>query len=240
MKAILEVCVDSAAGLAAAIDGGADRIELCSSLALGGLTPSAGLMATAAASPVPVYAMIRPHADGFVYSTHDEAAMAADIDTARRLGLAGIVTGALTPGGTLDLPCLARLLERAAGMGKTLHRVVDLLPAPEEAVGAAADLGFHRILSSGGAAAAAQGLPTLAKMVEVAAGRVRIMPGGAVRASNVVRILAGTGAIEVHASCSSLAPGATGKDAELGLVAPSRKMTDSAAVKALKKAIDAS
>src|SRR6478752_597825 len=91
---LLEVCVDSPRGLAAAIEGGADRIELCSALEVGGLTPLAGLMKAAAAAPIPVYAMIRPHAGPFIFDAADEVAMMADIDAVKAFGLAGVVIGA--------------------------------------------------------------------------------------------------------------------------------------------------
>ncbi|HCO54934.1 MAG TPA: copper homeostasis protein CutC, partial [Pelagibacterium sp.] len=119
---ILEICVDDAAGLAAAISGGADRIELCSSLALGGLTPTPGLMALAATSPIPVYAMIRPRAGDFVFSRDDVATMETDIDAARSAGLSGVVLGATHPDGRLDTAILERLVTRASGLGLTLHR----------------------------------------------------------------------------------------------------------------------
>ena len=99
---LLEVCVEDAIGLQAAINGGAGRIELCSALGLGGLTPSPGLMAEAARSPIPVMAMIRPRAGGFVWSTEDLRQMKADIAAARTAGLAGVVLGASRPDGRLD------------------------------------------------------------------------------------------------------------------------------------------
>ena len=108
MSVLLEVCVDSPQGLAAAIAGGAGRIELCSALELGGLTPVAGLMKAAAAAPIPVYAMIRPHAGHFVFDAADEEAMMADIDAVRAFGLAGVVIGANRQDGRLDMPLISR------------------------------------------------------------------------------------------------------------------------------------
>lgn len=101
-RIVLEICVDDAAGLAAARAGGADRIELCAALALGGLTPSAGLMAQAAGIGLPVMAMIRPRAGDFVWSPDERAAMLVEIAAARAAGLAGVVIGASLPDGRLE------------------------------------------------------------------------------------------------------------------------------------------
>ncbi|MGL6211569.1 MAG: copper homeostasis protein CutC, partial [Paracoccaceae bacterium] len=125
---ILEVCVDTVAGLEAAVAGGADRIELCTGLALGGLTPSAGLMRHAAGCGVPVMAMIRPRAGDCVWSEAELLAMEADIAAAQAAGLAGAVLGASMPDGCLDRVALARLVQAAQGMDLTLHRCFDLVP----------------------------------------------------------------------------------------------------------------
>ena len=124
----IEVCVDSAASLSAAVAGGADRVELCAALALGGLTPSAGFMAQAAGYGVPVLAMIRPRAGDFVFSTDEVAQMLTDIAAARAAGLAGVVLGASLPDGRLDRDMLAQLMRAAKGMDCTLHRAFDLTP----------------------------------------------------------------------------------------------------------------
>ncbi len=124
----LEVCVDDAAGLDAAIAGGADRIELCSALTLGGLTPSAGLMAIAAGAAVPVYAMIRPRGGDFVFSSRELDQMRAEIDAVRSAGLAGVVLGASRPDGMLDGSMLQALAEHAKGLGLSLHRAFDCVP----------------------------------------------------------------------------------------------------------------
>ena len=158
---LLEVCVEDIAGLKAAVEGGGDRIELCSALPLGGLTPSAGLMAAAARMPVPAYAIIRPRAGGFVYSADELDIMKRDIDATRTLGLAGVVLGASLPDGRLDVDTLSALTAHAEGLGKTLHRAFDLVPDVEEAVDVAISLGFEHILTSGGAKTAAEGLAVL-------------------------------------------------------------------------------
>ncbi len=198
---LLEVCVDSAEGLYSAIEGGADRIELCSALELGGLTPSQALMELASDAPIPVYAMIRPRAGSFCFSAEDEVIMAADIGNARNAGLAGVVLGASLADGSLDVTLLERLIAEAKGLGTTLHRAFDLVPDAESALEQAIALGFERILTSGLSLTAEEGLDNLRHLAGKAGKRISIMPGSGVSAGNVGRIIEATGATEVHASC---------------------------------------
>lgn len=202
MTRVLEICIDTPEGLHAAAEGRADRVELCSALDLGGLTPSAGLMRLAAQAPLPAFAMIRPRAGGFNWSVEEITAMEVEVLAAREAGLAGVVIGA-TRSGRLDLAVLARLIRAAEGMQVTLHRCIDLLEDPLTAVEEAAELGIHRILSSGGALHAVEGLARLKAMKEVAAGRLSIMPGAGVNAVTLPQILAALDPAEVHASASS-------------------------------------
>jgi copper homeostasis protein len=199
---LLEVCVDMIEGAWAAVRGGAGRIELCSSLSEGGLTPSAGLMRAAAQLPVPVYAMIRPRAGLFRFSETEKEIMVSDIDLAKDFGLAGVVLGAQRGDHTLDRELLARLSDRASGMGRTLHRVIDVVPDPFAALDTAIDLGFERVLTSGGQATADAGRAVIQEMVAAAGGRTSIMPGAGLRPDMVASIIQSTGATEVHASCS--------------------------------------
>ncbi|WP_339643039.1 copper homeostasis protein CutC [uncultured Pelagibacterium sp.] len=235
---ILEICVDDAAGLAAAISGGADRIELCSSLALGGLTPTPGLMALAATSPIPVYAMIRPRAGDFVFSRDDVATMETDIDAARSAGLSGVVLGATHPDGRLDTAILERLVTRASDLGLTLHRAFDLAPDFPAAIDTAIDLGFERILTSGGAPRAIDGRDALRTIIAHAAGRIAIMAGSGITADNAEIFLA-LGLTDLHASASRPIETPTGRAADLGYVAPGMKRTDVELVAALKRAMTA-
>nr|WP_196107964.1 MULTISPECIES: copper homeostasis protein CutC [unclassified Ochrobactrum] len=201
MSVLLEVCVDSAEGLYSAIEGGADRIELCSALDLGGLTPSQALMELASRVPIPVYAMIRPRAGSFCFSAEDEAIMAADIGNVRNAGLAGVVLGASLADGSLDITLLERLIAEANGLGTTLHRAFDLVPDAETALEQAIALSFERILTSGLSQTAEEGLDNLRHLAGKAGKRISIMPGSGVSAGNVGRIIEATGATEVHASC---------------------------------------
>ncbi|MDK4731582.1 copper homeostasis protein CutC [Rhizobium sp. CNPSo 3490] len=239
MTILLEICVDSAAGLAAAIEGGAGRIELCSALELGGLTPLPSLMRIAARAPVPIYAMIRPHAGPFIFDSVDEEAMMLDIEAVRAAGLAGVVIGANRPDGTLDLPLIRRLKAHAVGLGSTLHRAFDLVPDADQALEQAIELGCERILTSGCAVKAADGIDTLKRLSEKAAGRISIMPGSGIRPANVGEILRATGAREVHGSCSSLVESADPRAVAFGFEAKSANKTDVEVVREMRRAIEA-
>lgn len=231
---LLEVCVEDIAGLKAAVEGGGDRIELCSALPLGGLTPSAGLMAAAARIPVPAYAIIRPRAGGFVYSADELDIMKRDIDAARAAGLPGVVLGASLPDGRLDLDALTILTAQAEGLGKTLHRAFDLVPDVEEAVHVAISLGFERILTSGGARTAAEGVAMLEQAIAAAAGRISIMPGSGVTLATVGQLWPRLQISEIHASCSATASEMDERVIALGFTPPSVRRTDTATVRALK------
>ena len=231
---LLEVCVEDIAGLKAAVEGGGDRIELCSALPLGGLTPSAGLMAAAAKMPVPAYAIIRPRAGGFVYSAEELEVMKSDIDAARAAELPGVVLGASLPDGRLDFDTLATLTAHADGLGMTLHRAFDLVPDVEEAVGMAISLGFERVLTSGGAKTAAEGVTMLERAIAAAAGRISIMPGSGVTLATVGQLWPRLDISEIHASCSATTSETDERVIALGFSAPSARRTDAAIVKALK------
>ncbi|OHV77494.1 copper homeostasis protein CutC [Rhizobium sp. LCM 4573] len=238
MRILLEVCVDSPQGLAAAIKGGADRIELCSALDVGGLTPSPGLMVLAAQAPIPVYAMIRPRAGSFVFDGDDEKTVMADIHAVRAAGLAGVVIGANRPDMTLDLPLLQRLMERAEGLGVTLHRAFDLTPDPNAALEQAVDLGVERILTSGLAVNSSEGLDILKRLVRQASGRVSIMPGGGVNLATVERVVTETGASEIHSSCRRLVENEDERASAFGFQPPRSYATDAGIVKEMRVFLD--
>lgn len=236
MGLILEVCVDTPAGLAAAVEGGADRIELCAGLALGGLTPSAGFMRMAAGCGVPVLAMIRPRDGDFVWSEGELGVTEADIAAARAAGLAGVVLGASLPDARLDRVALTRLVQVAAGMDLTLHRCFDLVPDMAAALEDTVALGFRRILTSGGAVTADAGAARIGALVGQAAGRVAIMAGAGVTVENV-RLLIGHGVREVHGSCSVGVP-TLGPGVALGFGPAVERRTDAGLVRAVKRAME--
>ncbi|MGN6375873.1 MAG: copper homeostasis protein CutC [Sphingomonas sp.] len=243
MARTLEVCVDSAASVEAARQGGANRIELCGVLALGGLTPSPGLIALAARQPLPCHAMVRPREGDFVYDAREVAQMEADIAHIAAAGLAGVVFGA-TRDGALDAALLARLIAateaagRAAGyrLSSTLHRAIDVVDDPVAAIDVVATLGFDRVLTSGGATTALAGIDTIAAMHARAAGRLAVMAGSGVNADTVGPLLA-VGIEEVHASCSE--PYSRGGDGapRLGFAA-TVPVTRAERVRALRDALD--
>ena len=237
---LLEVCVDSPAGLLAAVGSGAGRIELCAALALSGLTPSPGLMALAARQACPSFAMIRPRPGDFVYSPADVDVMRGDIDAARGAGLAGVVLGASRPLGDLDEEVLSRLVEHAAGLGLTLHRAFDLVPDFEIALERAVALGFQRVLTSGGKPTAVLGAAQIADLVIQARGRIAIMAGSGLDAGNVAAFVRRTGVREVHASCGGPTPASGGERAQaLGFVSSHLRDTRAESVAAMIRGLEA-
>ena len=229
---IIEVCVDTSESLQAAVAGGADRIELCVALAVGGLTPAAGFMQQAAACGVPVLVMIRPRAGDFVWSAAEIAVMQADIAAVRAAGLAGVVLGASLRDGRLDLPNLGLLLKAAAGLCLTLHRCFDLVPDVGIALEQAIALGFHRILTSGGATSAPAGIDRLLALKAQAAGRIVILPGGGISAQTVAA-LAPLASDEVHSSCS-VSRSADPAGVAFGFGPAETRITDAGLVRALR------
>jgi copper homeostasis protein len=201
----LEICVDSAVGLAVAAGAGVDRVELCAALPLGGLTPGPGLIAAAQAARVPCHAMIRPRPGDFVFSGADLDACIADVAAMRAAGLAGVVIGVAREDSTLDVPALAALIDAAGPMEVTLHRVFDLVPDPFAALEQAIALGCARILTSGRESSAADGVVLIGDLVRRAAGRIQIMAGGGLTAATAPLLLA-SGVDALHASCSTQAP----------------------------------
>lgn len=235
----LEICVESVAGAVAAIAGGCDRIELCSALALGGLTPSAGLVAgvLAVAGPagVPVRAMVRPRPGDFAYDPEDLALAGREAQALIAAGVQGLVFGA-TAGEDLAIDVLRTW---RAGLGAaiplTLHRAIDVVADPVAAVDAAVALGFDHILTSGGAQSAPAGAATIAKMVERAAGRCTVMAGAGVAPTNVAALVAATGVGAVHGSASVAAPAVASDRFGFG---PPPRATSVALVRGLREAID--
>ena len=237
---LLEVCVDTAAGLRAAATNGADRIELCAALAVGGLTPSPGLMKMAQACGVPVRAMIRPREGDFTYDGDEIDIMCADIDAAAEHGLDGVVFCANRADGTLDEEALARLCGRAKAHGLTvaLHRGFDLTPDPLAALETAVHLKVDTLLTSGGAPKAREGIPGLAALVAGARGRIEILAGSGVTGQDVAEIHARAGITAFHASCSRPVAAVEGRAADLGYVTPSQRETDPARVARLRQILD--
>ena len=233
MAVTLEVCVDTIAGVHAARRGGADRVELCSALSEGGLTPSLGLMHAAAEIDIPSYAMIRPRAGVFDFDADDRAIMLDDARAARDAGLAGLVIGVQGADGGLYAGAMRPVMD--LGLPVTLHRVIDIVPDWRAALDIAMELGIERVLTSGGAGRAVDGVARLAQMVAHAGPDLSIMAGSGVSAQNVADLIAATGVSEVHASCAVTAAG----DPAFSNFDPSggRKVTDVGMVRRVVNAI---
>lgn len=188
-KITFEVCVDNIEGAMNAVNNGADRLELCDALGIGGTTPSAGLMQRAAKLGKPIYAMIRPRGGDFIFNFEDMDVMLHDIDTCRKYGMAGIVIGITHENGALDTQKLKRLIDHAEGMGVTLHRAFDVTPDTSEALEIAIELGIERILTSGQKETAIEGAFNIKSVIEKAAGRISIMPCSKINPPNLENLL---------------------------------------------------
>ncbi|MBW8734772.1 MAG: copper homeostasis protein CutC [Asticcacaulis sp.] len=227
----LEVCVDTREGLEIAALHGADRIELCTCLSAGGLTPSLGIMEIAAKLGCPTRVMIRPRDGDFTYSPGEIDLMLRDIDTVAALSLEGVVFGANRAAGDLDGPALTRLVghAKAQGLKVTLHRSFDLAPDLGAALAVAVDLGIDAVLTSGGESDAYKGinaLKTLAASAKAAGDAIEIMAGVGVGSGSVREIVARTGVPWVHGSCSLPRTVVSQEALRLGYSSPDHRRTD--------------
>ena len=199
--AILEICAGSVESAIAARNGGAKRIELCAALEVGGVTPSAGVIAEARkVEGITLNVIIRPRGGDFLYNEYETACMEQDIRTCKQLGVDGVVIGALTAEGDIDTTICRRLIAAADGMSITFHRAFDMCRDAKKALKDLIALGCHRVLTSGQASTALEGIALLKELVEQANGRIIIMPGCGVNSTNAGEIIKATGATEIHAS----------------------------------------
>ncbi len=201
MSARLEICLDSVDGVVAAQAGGAHAVELCDSLVEGGTTPSLGtIRAARAAADLELNVMIRPRGGDFHYSERELEVMELDVAAAREAGADGVVFGLLRTDGTIDRERAAPLVAAARPMRITFHRAFDMTRDPFEALETLIALGIDRVLTSGQEASVPAGLPLLCQLVERAGDRIVVMPGCGIRAGNLARVAAETGARELHAT----------------------------------------
>jgi copper homeostasis protein len=199
-KVLLEVCVDSVESAIAAQEGGAVRVELCDNLLEDGTTPSAGMIEVARQHlRIGLHVMIRPRGGDFCYSDIEFDVMKKDIAIVKQLGADGVVFGLLKPDHTVDLERTRYLVQLARPLRVTFHRAFDLAADSFRTLEEMISLGIERILTSGRAKTALEGLPLITRLVQAAAGRVIIMPGSGITPQNVRTILAASGAAEIHA-----------------------------------------
>lgn len=210
---LVEACVDSVASALAAELGGAGRLELCANLFDGGTTPSAGMIsAVKIAVRIPVYVIVRPRGGGFVYTDEEVGVMRLDVEAARMLGADGLVFGALTRDARVDVDRLKILVGGTAELPVTFHRAFDMTRDRDEAMESLLHNGVSRVLTSGGAPSALEGVGAIGSLVKRWGGEIEVMAGGGVREENVREIVDRSGVREVHVrgtrmARTSMAPG---------------------------------
>lgn len=197
----VEIAVQDAAGARAAIGAGADRLELCQALTVGGLTPSLGLLeqVLSAVDPSLVHVLVRPRGGGFVYSPDEAALVSADIRACVARGAGGVVIGALTATGEVDREALRRWRDAAGGATLVFHRAIDASANPFAVLDALQEEGVARVLSSGGSVRSIDGLPVLSRLA-ADSGPVEVMAGGGVRPGDITALIdAGVHAVHLSA-----------------------------------------
>lgn len=211
----IEICVGDIESAIAAEVGGADRVELCDNLSVGGTTPSHGTIAEARRwLGIPIHVLIRPRAGDFCYGERELAVMVRDIEAARAIGVAGVVLGVLTDRGDIHTAIVARLVEAARPLSVTFHKAIDCTGDPLANLDRLIELGVDRVLSSGGRMSAIEGAATLRSMVDRADGRIAIMAGGQVSADSVDSLIQTTGVREVHVGSAAARVAACGDPAD--------------------------
>ena len=204
---ILEIAANSVASALAAQQGGAGRVELCTALELGGLTPSYAQIAMAREKlTIPLYVLIRPRAGDFLYNDLEFETMLRDIEACAKAGCDGVVLVVLDADGRVDRPRCRSLISAAGNMGVTFHRAFDLARDPLTALEDVIALGCERVLTSGAQASAIEGAELIRQLVELAAGRIVVMPGAGVVAGNLDKLRELTCAREFHASAKQQYP----------------------------------
>jgi len=197
----LEICADSVESAVAAQCGGARRVELCSNLLEGGVTPSAGLISTVRRKlAIDLYVMIRPRGGDFYYTDEEFETMKKDVVMAKQLGANGIVFGILQEVGDVDIARTRCLIEMARPLKTTFHRAFDMSRDLNNSLKDVITAGADRLLTSGGEQKVTDGIPAIAKLVQNADQRISIMVGGGITQSNVHHIIEATGVHEIHAS----------------------------------------
>ncbi|WP_336249489.1 copper homeostasis protein CutC [Stomatohabitans albus] len=213
----VEIVVQDPAGVRIANDAGATRVELCTALGVGGLSPSISLIERCVAQGLPVHVLIRPRPGGFVYTDEEKDLIRADIAASVRAGAAGVVIGALdTKASGLDMAALETWIAAADGGDVTIHRCVDVLletptTSPEAVGDALISLGVTRVLTSGGATTVGRGLATIDALSRYLNGKVQVMAGGGTQIEDIAPLRAiGVAAVHLSARMTSHAAGPAG------------------------------
>lgn len=207
-KCLLEVCAVSLSSAKAALAGGAARVELCSALELGGLTPSAGIVRQVCAIPsLLTHVLVRPRSGDFCYNADEAQIIIRDIEQMSDWGVDGVVVGALREDGSLDVSLMKEIMKASRDMSVTFHRAFDVCAHPEVVMEQLIDMGVDRILTSGRKATAEEGISQICSFVAQAKDRISIMPGCGVTASNAHKIVSNTNVKEIHASAKRIVDG---------------------------------
>lgn len=201
MKYTIEIATSDFATTQSAVNGGADRIELCANLAEGGTTPSYGTIKQCRESfSVSLYPIIRPRGGDFLYTDDEFEIMLHDVKLCKQLGCDGMVIGLLNKDGTIDIKRTSVLIETAYPLGVTFHRAFDRCKDPFTALEQLIEIGCERILTSGQKPSVIDGVDLVAELNKKAADRIIIMPGSGVRKENIKMLAAKTGCTEFHSS----------------------------------------
>jgi copper homeostasis protein len=195
----VEICVGDIASAIAAESGGADRVEICDNLAVGGTTPSAGsIVESCRRLQIPVHVLIRPRAGDFIYSESELAVMRHDIMVAKAAGAAGVVLGVLTHEAAIDRELTAELVALARPLDVTFHKAFDQTREPLEALDILINMGVDRVLTSGGRPTALEGIETLTRLVDRAGDKIAVMAGGRLNTDNLETVIRQSHVREVH------------------------------------------
>jgi copper homeostasis protein len=238
MNYIIEIATTDYLTTRSAVEGGADRIELCTALSEGGLTPSHGLIKQCRGDfDVAMFPIVRPRSGDFFYTDEEFEVMKQDVFLCKQSGCEGVVTGMLNKDGTIDINRISKLVQLAYPLEVTFHRAFDRCKDPFQALDELIKIGCQRILTSGQKPTAPEGVDLIAQLIKQADGRIIIMPGSGVRKDNIKMIAEKTGAVEFHSSLKGQSR------SEMNFIHPAFNETMNAAidpeeVKALRTALN--
>lgn len=231
-RPLLEVCVSSVEAGFLAAENGADRLEVCSALAVGGVTPHPLVFEHLRPTGLPLAVLIRPRPGHFLYDPREKDLIVEQARDFLDRRADFVVVGFVGPSGRIDLDLLDRLLKFAPPEKLVFHRAFDHARDWSAALGALMDRSVRRVLTSGGTSSALDGIPRLAELVQMAADRIEILPGGGIRSNNARAVIIGTGASQAHSSC--LPAKSMGQGGAMG----SSERVDVNEVKALRRVLD--